>query len=127
MASVGPPTSSVAELIAREDYQPQLYLAERKEWSFTALRNELNTCLDDVRSQLVELINHDYQDFIDLSRDLRGMEPVLDHLQQPLLSMQQTVEVTPQHSLKTKHCLISGRCRRHMPQSKRLVTASPAN
>ena len=91
---VGPPSAPINDLIARDDYVPQLYLADRKQWSFSALRNELNTCLDGVRSQLVELINHDYQDFIDLSNDLRGMEPVLQGLRQPLLTIQQTLTVT---------------------------------
>ncbi|CAO3589641.1 unnamed protein product [Absidia cylindrospora] len=58
---------------------------------------ELNSHLKSLKTELVELINRDYQDFINLSTNLKGVDKAIDTLQQPLIRMEVEVKDVRSH------------------------------
>ncbi|XP_015120284.1 conserved oligomeric Golgi complex subunit 2 [Diachasma alloeum] len=71
----------------------------RKLATLETMRDDLGVYLKILRSAMIELINKDYADFVNLSKDLIGLDKAIDHLESPLgqireevLQIRQTLE-----------------------------------
>ncbi|GAB5586853.1 hypothetical protein Unana1_01753 [Umbelopsis nana] len=69
------------------------YLTNRRHLGLAGLKTELNGHLRQLKSQLVELINRDYADFVNLSTNLKGLDKVMANLQNPIMDMRNEVQV----------------------------------
>lgn len=69
------------------------YLTNRRHLGLAGLKTELNGHLRQLKSQLVELINRDYADFVNLSTNLKGLDKVMANLQNPIQDMRSQVKV----------------------------------
>jgi hypothetical protein len=69
------------------------YLTSRRHLGLAGLKTELNGHLRQLKSQLVELINRDYADFVNLSTNLKGLDKVMANLQLPIRDMRSDVTV----------------------------------
>jgi hypothetical protein len=69
---------------AQESFAPQEYLESRKGWSHASMRSELVQLDEELRSELVELVNGNYAEFLDLSVKLLGVESTLNGAEFPL-------------------------------------------
>lgn len=78
------------------DFDPDRFLSSRRHLGLERLKMELNSHLKSLKIELVELINRDYQDFINLSTNLKGVDKAIDTLQQPLVRMETQVKVNDQ-------------------------------
>lgn len=58
--------------------------SHRNQTTLEVLRNDLGTYLKTLRMSMIELINRDYEDFVNLSKDLVGLNTGLELLQSPL-------------------------------------------
>ncbi|KAI8580015.1 hypothetical protein K450DRAFT_238952 [Umbelopsis ramanniana AG] len=67
------------------------YLTSRRHLGLAGLKTELNGHLRQLKSQLVELINRDYADFVNLSTNLKGLDKVMANLQLPIQDMRSDV------------------------------------
>jgi hypothetical protein len=72
------------------------YLTNRRHLGLAGLKTELNGHLRQLKSQLVELINRDYADFVNLSTNLKGLDKVMANLQNPIMDMRNEVQVRSQ-------------------------------
>jgi chromosome condensin MukBEF complex kleisin-like MukF subunit len=50
--------------------------------------------LKQLKAELVELINKDYQDFVNLSTNLKGVDKDINELKQPLYKIENQVKVS---------------------------------
>ncbi|XP_057339274.1 conserved oligomeric Golgi complex subunit 2 [Microplitis mediator] len=74
------------------DFDVDSFLHEhRKNASLETMRDDLGVYLKILRSAMIELINKDYADFVNLSKDLIGLDKVIDHLQAPLGQLREEV------------------------------------
>lgn len=78
---------------AAPDFDPDQFLSSRRHLGLERLKVELNAHLRFLKRELVELINRDYQDFINLSTNLKGVDNAMEDLQRPLAHMATQVEV----------------------------------
>ncbi|KAI8895229.1 hypothetical protein BC833DRAFT_529715 [Globomyces pollinis-pini] len=69
------------------DFISQDFIAKRKHLPVQQLTLDLNTFTKILSSELVELINNDYRDFISLSRNLIGVDTIISDLKTPLLKL----------------------------------------
>lgn len=57
------------------------------------MRDDLGTYLKTLRLSMIELINKDYEDFVNLSKDLIGLDNGINHIQVPLQQLREEVLV----------------------------------
>ncbi|CAO3646141.1 unnamed protein product [Cunninghamella blakesleeana] len=79
------------------DFDPDSFLSSRRHLGLERLKMELNSHLRLLKNELVELINQDYQDFINLSTNLKGVDRSMDSLQIPLIRMESQVKDLKSH------------------------------
>ncbi|KAG1543204.1 hypothetical protein G6F49_011410 [Rhizopus delemar] len=99
MVSVKPlPNHAVerSELIA-EEFDPDRFLSSRRHLGLERMKVELNTHLKQLKAELVELINKDYQDFVNLSTNLKGVDKDINELKQPLYKIEDQVKDARHH------------------------------
>ncbi|CEP12983.1 hypothetical protein [Parasitella parasitica] len=77
---------------AAPDFEPDAFLSSRRHLGLERLKAELNTRLKQLKADLVELINRDYQDFINLSTNLKGVDKEIEQLKSPLAEMEHQVK-----------------------------------
>lgn len=75
-------------------FDPDQFLSSRRHLGLERLKVELNNHLRYLKTELFELINRDYQDFINLSTNLKGVDRTIDDLRRPLLKMGTKAEVS---------------------------------
>lgn len=95
ISSVKPLPSNAVERSAftATDFDPDTFLSSRRHLGLERMKTELNTHLKSLKTELVELINCDYQDFINLSTNLKGVDKDIEDLKTPLKSMEMQVKV----------------------------------
>ncbi|CAO3658498.1 unnamed protein product [Rhizopus microsporus] len=71
------------ELVA-DDFDPDMFLSSKRHLGLERMKVELNANLKQLKSELVELINRDYQDFVNFSINLSGVDRDIEELAQPL-------------------------------------------
>jgi hypothetical protein len=74
-------------------FDADAYLTNRRHLGHAGLKTELNSHLRQLKSQLVELINRDYADFVNLSTNLKGLDNVMTDILNPIQDMRSEVEV----------------------------------
>ncbi|CAO3624188.1 unnamed protein product [Cunninghamella echinulata] len=62
------------------EFDPDSFLSSRRHLGLEQLKMELNSHLKLLKNELIELINHNYQDFINLSTNLKGVDKSIDNL-----------------------------------------------
>ncbi|KAG0243145.1 Conserved oligomeric Golgi complex subunit 2 [Actinomortierella wolfii] len=75
-----------AALIA-PDFDIDEFLSARRHLPLEELKSQLIAHLKELRTELVELINSDYADFINLSTNLNGVDKMMNDLHRPLVKM----------------------------------------
>lgn len=75
-------------------FDPDQFLSSRRHLGLERLKVELNNHLRYLKTELFELINRDYQDFINLSTNLKGVDRTIDDLKRPLTRMETQAEVS---------------------------------
>lgn len=74
------------------DFDVDNFLHEhRKLATLETMRDDLGVYLKILRSAMIELINKDYADFVNLSKDLIGLDKAIDHLECPLGQIREEV------------------------------------
>ena len=63
------------------------------------LRSELREYLSDLKAELIQLLNDDYESFISLSTDLRSEGPRLERMKSPLKTVKEQIQVSMQLQL----------------------------
>lgn len=76
-----------------KEFNPDAFLSSRRYLGLERLKSELNGHLKLLKTELVELINRDYQDFINLSTNLKGVDKEIEKLKLPLIQMETQVQV----------------------------------
>lgn len=79
----------------------------RNAGSLEQMRDDLGLYLKILRTAMIELINEDYQDFVNLSAELVGLDKRIDTIQEPLVALRnqimavkETLDTTMSHVLK---------------------------
>lgn len=100
ISSVKPLPNNAVERSAftATEFDPDTFLSSRRHLGLERMKTELNTHLKSLKTELVELINRDYQDFINLSTNLKGVDKDIEDLKTPLANME--VEVKVSHGSK---------------------------
>ncbi|KAF9145924.1 Conserved oligomeric Golgi complex subunit 2 [Linnemannia schmuckeri] len=75
-----------AALIAA-DFDTDEFLSARRHLPLEELKSQLNSHKKELKTELVELINSDYADFINLSTNLNGVDKMMEDLRKPLDKM----------------------------------------
>jgi hypothetical protein len=78
------PLSHENKYLAADEFNVEEFLLSRSYTSLPDLRSELRDYLANLKEELVQLINDDYEAFISLSTDLRGEGARLERLRYPL-------------------------------------------
>lgn len=93
--SVQPLPSQAVERSAftAESFDPDGFLSSRRHLGLERMKAELNTHLKSLKAELIELINKDYQDFINLSTNLKGVDKDIAQLKEPLANMEANIRV----------------------------------
>lgn len=94
--SVKPLPSNAVERSAftAAEFDADTFLSSRRHLGLERMKAELNTHLKSLKTELVELINRDYQDFINLSINLKGVDREIEDLKTPLANMEVEVNVS---------------------------------
>ncbi|RCI01734.1 hypothetical protein CU098_009352 [Rhizopus stolonifer] len=77
-----------------DDFNPDSFLSSRRHLGLERMKVELNVHLKQLKAELVELINKDYQDFVNLSTNLKGVDKNLQDFKQPLNHIENQVIVS---------------------------------
>jgi hypothetical protein len=80
---------------ATPDFDVEKFLLSRSHTSLTDLRVELRDYLAQLKDELIQLINDDYEAFISLSTDLRGEGSRLERMHDPIDSIRSEIHVSP--------------------------------
>ncbi|KAG0252109.1 Conserved oligomeric Golgi complex subunit 2 [Actinomortierella ambigua] len=88
-----------AALIAVE-FDTDEFLSARRHLPLEELKSQLIAHLKELRTELVELINSDYADFINLSTNLNGVDKMMNDVHRPLVKMKDSA-LTVQSSLNS--------------------------
>ncbi|KAF9344123.1 Conserved oligomeric Golgi complex subunit 2, partial [Mortierella sp. AD094] len=72
-----------AALIAA-NFDTDEFLSARRHLPLEELKSQLIAHMKELKTELIELINNDYADFINLSTNLNGVDRMMDDLQKPL-------------------------------------------
>jgi conserved oligomeric Golgi complex subunit 2 len=78
---------------ATPDFDVEAFLLSRSHTSLTDLRVELRDYLSQLKEELVQLINDDYEAFISLSTDLRGEGARLERIHAPVEELRAEIQV----------------------------------
>ncbi|ORX77586.1 COG complex component [Anaeromyces robustus] len=73
-------------------FSPETFLMDRRNIELNKIKKDLHEHLKELKVELVELINHNYTDFIDLSTILVGTDKLINNLKYPLINMRRDVE-----------------------------------
>lgn len=94
--SVKPLPSNAVERSAftAAEFDADTFLSSRRHLGLERMKAELNTHLKSLKTELIELINRDYQDFINLSINLKGVDREIEDLKTPLANMEVEVNVS---------------------------------
>lgn len=87
------PLSHEHDLLSSAKFDVDAFLLSRIHIPLDELRGELRSYLAELREELVQLINDDYEEFISLGTGLRGEGERLKGLQGPLGGLRGEVEV----------------------------------
>jgi hypothetical protein len=87
------PLSHSDRYLTADVFDVEEFLLSRSRTSLPDLRTELRTYLAELKEELVQLINDDYEAFISLSTDLRDEGTRLDRLKHPLRGIKTRVIV----------------------------------
>lgn len=87
------PLSRDHQLLASTKFDVDAFLLSRIHIPLDELRGELRAYLGELREELVQLINDDYEEFISLGTGLRGEGERLKGLEGPLGGLRLEVEV----------------------------------
>ncbi len=88
-----PPLAHSNPFFTATDFNVEEFLLSRVHTSLPELRAELRDYLANLKEELVQLINDDYEAFISLSTDLRGEGTRLERLKWPLGDLKSQVLV----------------------------------
>lgn len=91
------PLSHNDKYLTAEVFDVEEFLLARSRTSLPDLRTELRTYLAELKEELVQLINDDYEAFISLSTDLRDEGTRLERLKHPLGGIKASVIVWTLH------------------------------
>ncbi|ESK97090.1 conserved oligomeric golgi complex subunit 2-like [Moniliophthora roreri MCA 2997] len=80
--------------LTAEAFDVEEFLLSRSHTSLQDLRVELRDYLSNLKEELVQLINDDYEAFISLSTDLKGEGARLTSLKSPLASLKQEIQIS---------------------------------
>ncbi|KAG0341730.1 Conserved oligomeric Golgi complex subunit 2, partial [Podila humilis] len=72
-----------AALIA-PDFDTDEFLSARRHLPLEELKSQFIAHMKELKTELIELINSDYADFINLSTNLNGVDRMMEDLQKPL-------------------------------------------
>ncbi|KAK3806415.1 MAG: oligomeric golgi complex component, COG2-domain-containing protein [Benniella sp.] len=72
-----------AALIA-PDFNTDEFLSARRHLPLEELKSQLTSHMKELKTELIELINSDYADFINLSTNLNGVDRMMEDLRKPL-------------------------------------------
>ncbi|WVR07562.1 hypothetical protein IAU60_004604 [Kwoniella sp. DSM 27419] len=86
------PLSHAHPLLSSETFDADQFLLSRLHIPLEELRGELRGYLGELREELVQLINEDYEEFISLGTGLRGEEGRLKRLGGPIKEVRREVE-----------------------------------
>ncbi|KAG9087523.1 hypothetical protein FRC06_002496 [Ceratobasidium sp. 370] len=91
-----PPLDATHPLLSApsDSFDVDEFLLSRAHTSLPDLRVELNDYLSTLRSELVQLINEHYADFISLSTDLRGEGEAIELMRAPLPAIAAEIETS---------------------------------
>ena len=84
------------------------FLASRRHLGLERLKVEFNNHLKFLKTELIELINRDYQDFIDLSTNLKGVDKAISNIRGPLKRMEHEAHVSKEYIILNRGYRISG-------------------
>ncbi|KAI8820382.1 oligomeric golgi complex component, COG2-domain-containing protein [Fimicolochytrium jonesii] len=87
-----PPISFDRASFTGPSFSPEEFLGDRRHIALDELKKELQQSLRDLKTELVELINLDYADFIDLSTKLVGVDEMISGLGGPLEKIEGSVQ-----------------------------------
>ncbi|KAK0086234.1 hypothetical protein PV325_003542 [Microctonus aethiopoides] len=74
------------------DFEIDNFLQEHRKYAtLETMRDDLGVYLKILRSAMIELINKDYADFVNLSKDLIGLDKAIDQLQSPLGQLREEI------------------------------------
>ncbi|KAI8067163.1 oligomeric golgi complex component, COG2-domain-containing protein [Gongronella butleri] len=92
------PTQIIERSVFHADqFDPDRFLSSRRHLGLERLKTELNAHRSFLKNELIELINRDYQDFINLSTNMRGVDHAIRALKMPLTSMEGQVKDAQGH------------------------------
>lgn len=96
LPSISPLSHSNTFLKPDSPFDVDAFLLSRSAHSsLPELRAELREYLSELKAELVQLLNNDYESFISLSTDLRSEGPRLQRMKPPLLQIKQEIQVSP--------------------------------
>ncbi|KAI5818733.1 oligomeric golgi complex component, COG2-domain-containing protein [Pyronema omphalodes] len=98
------PLAQDAFSITHADFSPHEFLASlrNRHQTLEDLRTELRTRSRDLETELVELVNRDYADFVGLGSSVKGGEARVEDLKVGLLGFRREVETVIKNIEKTK-------------------------
>lgn len=90
---LGKPLCFNKEVFDEEGFSVDQFLLDlhRRSLPLTSVLADLRRYNSALETQLLELINKDYADFVNLSSNLKGIDSTIDHLRVPTTSLQQEV------------------------------------
>ncbi|KAL0574960.1 hypothetical protein V5O48_007005 [Marasmius crinis-equi] len=88
------PLSHDNSYLTAETFDVEDFLLSRSHTSLQDLKTELRDYLSNLKEELVQLINDDYEAFISLSTDLKGEGTRLSNLKAPLAGLKQEIQIS---------------------------------
>ncbi|KAK1230452.1 hypothetical protein PQX77_006462 [Marasmius sp. AFHP31] len=88
------PLSHDNSYLTAETFDVEDFLLSRSHTSLQDLKVELRDYLSNLKEELVQLINDDYEAFISLSTDLKGEGTRLSNLKAPLVGLKQEIQTS---------------------------------
>ena len=76
------------------DFSLNKFLKKHNRAIFDTLRDDLGSYLKSLRHSTIELINKDYEDFLNLSTDLIGLDKAINSIESPLNQLREEVIVS---------------------------------
>jgi hypothetical protein len=96
LPSILPLSHSNPFLKSEKDFDVDAFLLSRAtHTSLPELRSELRNYLADLKAELVQLLNDDYESFLSLSTDLRSEGPRLMRMKLPMGVIRADIQVSP--------------------------------
>ncbi|KAL9239363.1 hypothetical protein vseg_013695 [Gypsophila vaccaria] len=80
------------DLFLSPDFDPETYIADLRTFvPFNTLRSQLQSHLSDLKHNLVDLINRDYNDFVSLSTNLLDVDLAVSRMRAPLSDLRSRI------------------------------------